>query len=77
VGRLLGWFVPQVLGWGYEYVGDASERRMALQLMALLVFLKLLATTTSYGSATLEVFLVPACLSGQCLVAPLAASHTT
>jgi CIC family chloride channel protein len=47
---LMGWFVPQVLGVGYGYVGDALNGRMALKLMALLVVLKLLATTTSYAS---------------------------
>ena len=50
VAGLLGWFVPQVLGVGYGYVGDALNGRMALQLMALLVVLKLLAVTTCYGS---------------------------
>jgi chloride channel protein, CIC family len=43
-------FVPQVLGVGYGYVGDALNGRMALGIMALLVVLKLLAVTTSYGS---------------------------
>jgi len=47
---LMGWFVPQVLGVGYGYVGDALNGRMALNLMLLLVVLKLLAVTTSYGS---------------------------
>ena len=47
---LLGWFVPQVLGVGYGYVGDALNGSMALQLMALLVVLKLLAAATSYAS---------------------------
>jgi len=47
---LLGWFVPQVLGVGYGYVGDALNGSMALQLMAVLVVLKLLAVTTSYAS---------------------------
>jgi chloride channel protein, CIC family len=47
---LMGLFVPQVLGVGYGYVGEALNGRMALQLMALLVVLKLLAVTTSYGS---------------------------
>jgi CIC family chloride channel protein len=47
---LMGWFVPQVLGVGYGYVSEALNGRMALQLMALLVVLKLLAVTTSYGS---------------------------
>jgi len=47
---LMGWFVPQVLGVGYGYVGDALNGRMALHLMVLLVVLKLLAVTTSYAS---------------------------
>ncbi len=47
---LMGWFVPQVLGVGYGYVGEALNGRMALQLMALLVVLKFLAVTTSYAS---------------------------
>ena len=47
---LMGWFVPQVLGVGYGYVGDALNGRIALKLMALLVVLKLLGATTSYAS---------------------------
>jgi CIC family chloride channel protein len=47
---LIGWFVPQVLGVGYGYVGDALNGRMALQMMALLVVLKLVASATSYAS---------------------------
>lgn len=47
---LLAWRVPQVLGVGYGYVGDALNGRMALELMAVLVVFKLVAVTTSYGS---------------------------
>jgi len=47
---LMGWWVPQVLGVGYGYVGDALNGRMALRLMALLVVLKLVAVTVSYAS---------------------------
>ncbi len=47
---LMGWFVPQVLGVGYGYVGEALNGRMAFRLMALLVVLKLLAVTVSYAS---------------------------
>src|SRR5271169_3267090 len=43
VAGLLGWRLPQVLGVGYGYVGDALNGKMALQLMALLVVFKLLA----------------------------------
>ncbi len=46
----MGWFVPQVLGVGYGFVGDALNGRMAIQLMALLVVLKLIAVATSYAS---------------------------
>lgn len=47
---LMGWWAPQVLGVGYGYVGDALNARMPLQLMALLVILKLVGSTTSYAS---------------------------
>src|SRR5712691_7744987 len=47
---LMGWFVPQVMGVGYGYVGDALNGRMAFNLMLLLAVLKLLAVTTSYAS---------------------------
>src|SRR5215471_6331122 len=47
---IMALFVPQVLGVGYGYVGDALNGRMTLHIMALLVALKLLAVTTSYGS---------------------------
>jgi chloride channel protein, CIC family len=47
---IMALFVPQVLGVGYAYVGDALNGRMALGIMAILVVLKLLAVTTSYGS---------------------------
>jgi CIC family chloride channel protein len=46
----IGWFVPQVLGVGYGYVGDALNGKMALKLMLLLTVLKLLTVTTSYAS---------------------------
>ena len=47
---VMGWFAPQVLGVGYKYVGDALNGGMALRLMVLLLVLKLLAVTCSYGS---------------------------
>ena len=47
---LMGWFVPQVLGVGYSYVGSALDGTMALKLMLLLVVLKLIGVTTSYAS---------------------------
>jgi CIC family chloride channel protein len=47
---LFGWFVPSVLGVGYTYVGDALNGRMAFRTMAILVVLKVVATTSSYAS---------------------------
>ncbi len=47
---VMGWFVPQVLGVGYGYVGEALNGNMAFKMMALLVVLKLVAVTTSYAS---------------------------
>ncbi len=47
---LMGWFVPEVLGVGYTHVGDALNGGMALKFMALLVVLKVFATTSSYAS---------------------------
>jgi len=47
---VIGWFVPQVLGVGYGYVGDALNGQMALKLMLALIVLKLFAVTTSYAS---------------------------
>jgi CIC family chloride channel protein len=47
---LMGLFVPQVLGVGYGFVGEALNGRMAFRLMVLLVVLKLFAVTVSYAS---------------------------
>jgi hypothetical protein len=47
---LMGWFVPQVLGVGYKFVGDALNGDMAFKMMLQLVILKLIAVTNSYAS---------------------------
>ena len=47
---VLGWFVPEVLGVGYNHVSEALNSRVALGTMALLVALKLVATATCYAS---------------------------
>src|SRR5271166_3825144 len=64
---LMGWFVPQVLGVGYGYVGDVLNGRMALHLMVLLVVLKLLAVTTSYASGNAGGIFGPALFIGAML----------
>ncbi len=47
---MMGWFVPQVLGVGYAYVGQALNGQMALRLMLILLVLKFFAIITSYAS---------------------------
>ena len=46
----MGWFVPPVMGVGYQYVGDALNDSLTLKLMLTLLVLKLVATAVSYAS---------------------------
>jgi chloride channel protein, CIC family len=64
---LVGWFVPQVMGVGYGYVGHALNGNMTLKLMALLVVLKLLTVTTSYASGNAGGIFGPALFIGAML----------
>ena len=64
---LMGCFVPQALGVGYSYVGDALNGTMAFKLMALLVVLKLFAVTTSYASGNAGGIFGPALFLGAML----------
>ncbi len=64
---LTGWFVPQVLGVGYGFVGDALNGKMAFNLMVLLVVLKLLTVTTSYASGNAGGIFGPALFIGAML----------
>jgi CIC family chloride channel protein len=47
---LLGWFAPEVLGVGYDYVERVLGGDLALKTVALLAVLKIIATATCYGS---------------------------
>jgi CIC family chloride channel protein len=64
---LIGWFVPQVLGVGYGYVGDALNGTMAFKVMALLIVLKLITVTTSYASGNAGGIFGPALFIGAML----------
>src|SRR5579862_370145 len=64
---IMGWFVPQVLGVGYGYVGYALNGNMAVKLMALLLVLKLLTVTTSYASGNAGGIFGPALFIGAML----------
>jgi CIC family chloride channel protein len=62
----MGLFVPQVMGVGYEYVGQVLNNgaSFGLKLMLLLIVLKLFAVTTSYGSGNAGGIFGPALFLG-------------
>jgi CIC family chloride channel protein len=64
---IVGWFVPQVLGVGYGFVGDALNGDMALRLMVLLLILKVITVTTSYASGNAGGIFGPALFIGAML----------
>ena len=64
---IMGWFVPQILGVGYTYVGSALNGGMALKLMVLLLVLKFFAVTTSYASGNAGGIFGPALFLGAML----------
>ena len=47
---LMGWFMPEVLGVGYDYVEKVLSGDLALKAVVLLAVLKIIATATCYGS---------------------------
>jgi CIC family chloride channel protein len=47
---LMGWFMPEVLGVGYDYVERVLMGDLALKTVAILAVLKIIATATCYGS---------------------------
>lgn len=47
---VLGMFLPQVLGVGYDYVDQVLNGDIALRIVVLLIPLKLIATAVCYGS---------------------------
>jgi chloride channel protein, CIC family len=47
---VLGMFVPQVLGVGYDYIGHVVNGNFLLSTAAMLIVLKLVATAACYGS---------------------------
>jgi CIC family chloride channel protein len=63
----MGWFVPQILGVGYSYVGAALNGGMAVKLMVLLLVLKFFAVTTCYASGNAGGIFGPALFLGAML----------
>jgi chloride channel protein, CIC family len=63
----MGWFVPQVMGVGYKYVGDALNDHLAVKLMVILLVLKLVATAVSYASGNAGGIFGPSLFMGAML----------
>lgn len=61
---ILGWFVPNVLGVGYNIVDLALNGHLVLQAMAVLVVLKLVSTATCYASGNAGGVLGPSLFIG-------------
>ena len=74
---ITGWFVPELLGVGYNHVGAALNGGMALKLMALLLVLKLVAVAICYGSGNAGGIFGPSLFLGAMLggVAGNVANH--
>jgi chloride channel protein, CIC family len=64
---IMGWFVPQSLGIGYRYVGDALNGNMALKAMALLLVLRVVGTAVCYASGNAGGIFGPALFIGAML----------
>jgi CIC family chloride channel protein len=64
---IMGWFVPQILGVGYSYVGKVLNGGMAVRLMVLLLVLKFFAVIISYASGNAGGIFGPALFLGAML----------
>lgn len=64
---VMGWFMPQVMGVGYKYVGDALNDNMAVKVMVILLVLKLVATAVSYASGNAGGIFGPSLFMGAML----------
>jgi chloride channel protein, CIC family len=64
---LMAWFVPQILGVGYKFVGAALNGGMAVNLMILLLVLKFFAVIVSYASGNAGGIFGPALFLGAML----------
>jgi len=62
-----GWFMPQVMGVGYRYVGDALNDNIAVKVMVILLVLKLVATAVSYASGNAGGIFGPSLFMGAML----------
>jgi CIC family chloride channel protein len=63
----MGWFVPESLGIGYQYVGQALNGNMAFQAMAVLLAMRVVGTAVCYASGNAGGIFGPALFIGAML----------
>lgn len=74
---LMGWYVPQVLGVGYDHVGSVLNGGLTLKLMVLLLGLKLVSVATCYASGNAGGIFGPSLFLGAMLGGAVGAlAHT-
>jgi CIC family chloride channel protein len=64
---IMGWFVPESLGIGYQYVGQALNGNMALKAMAILLVMRFVGTAVCYASGNAGGIFGPALFIGAML----------
>jgi CIC family chloride channel protein len=64
---VIGYFVPRVLGVGYDTIGDILNARLALGLLAVVMIAKAVALVVSLGSGTSGGLLAPMFMSSAAL----------
>jgi chloride channel protein, CIC family len=64
---LLGYFLPQVFGTGFEVIGQALSGQLGLALLLVLIFGKILATTLTLGAGSSGGVFAPALFIGAVL----------
>ena len=69
---VIGFFVPRVLGVGYNTISDILNDRLPLQLLLLIMIFKAVALLISLGSGTSGGLLAPMFMSGAALGAVFA-----
>ncbi len=64
---LIGFFYPQIFGVGYDIITDALANKLALDILVILIFLKIIAFSLTVGSGGAGGSIVPALFSGAML----------
>ena len=72
---IIGYFVPRVLGVGYDTIGDILNGQLALKLLLVVMVAKALALVISLGSGTSGGLLAPMFMSSAAMGGVFATGH--